>query len=165
MNSWQCAFFAASITSSSVAFRRPYRMFSMSVRWKRIGSCGTNDIAARKLSCVTSAMLCPSMAMTPSLTSNMRRRSFVIVDFPAPEEPTSVRRGGHAVRLAEDVRHLARIRERVEEAPQFAVDAQQPIEGGEKIRLDEHEIADLEEAAAPENGRAPQKADLDRDHE
>ncbi|KKW46279.1 MAG: hypothetical protein UY98_C0030G0007 [Candidatus Kaiserbacteria bacterium GW2011_GWA2_58_9] len=30
--------------------------------------------------------------MAPSLMSNMRRRSFVIVDFPAPEEPTSAMR-------------------------------------------------------------------------
>ena len=32
MNSWQCARFAAAITSFSDAFRFPYRMFSMSVR-------------------------------------------------------------------------------------------------------------------------------------
>jgi len=56
---------AARNTSSSVAFGRPYRMFSMIERWNSEMSCGTTEIASRRLCCVTREMSWPSMVTLP----------------------------------------------------------------------------------------------------
>ena len=42
-------------------------MFSRTERWNSEMSCGTTAIAARRLSCVTRAMSCPSIRMRPPL--------------------------------------------------------------------------------------------------
>ena len=61
----QRAAIAARSTSSSVEVGRPYRIFSMIDRWNSEMSCGTTEIALRRLSWVTREMLWPSMEMWP----------------------------------------------------------------------------------------------------
>src|SRR6266404_950714 len=59
----QRAAIAARSTSLSVAFGRPYRIFSRIERWNSEMSCGTTEIAWRRLCCVTLEMSWPSIVI------------------------------------------------------------------------------------------------------
>src|SRR5208283_2194685 len=52
-------------------------------------SCATSAIAPRNEASVTERISCPSIAMLPSSTSKNRGIRLSIVDFPAPDGPTS----------------------------------------------------------------------------
>ena len=64
-------------------------MFSAMVRCSICGSWGTYAMWRRSECCVTCAMSCPSMAMTPPSRSAKRSSSLVSVVLPEPEGPTS----------------------------------------------------------------------------
>mmetsp|Transcript_11466 Transcript_11466/g.30382 ORF Transcript_11466/g.30382 Transcript_11466/m.30382 type:complete len:316 (+) Transcript_11466:1755-2702(+) len=85
MKEWAFAFFAASITSSSVAVGRPNRMLSMMLPSKRVGSWDTMAICSRihfKLRWRTST---PSNFTLPDSTSYRRWMRDTVVLFPHPE--------------------------------------------------------------------------------
>ena len=91
MKSCALAATAAATISSSLASRRPYRMFSRTVPPNSVASCATSPIWPRRLSTVTSRMSMPSTRIVPAVTSHRRGISPTSVVLPEPDGPTRAR--------------------------------------------------------------------------
>ena len=79
----------ASLTSSSVALRRPKRTFSITVVSNRNGSCGTITRVSRSEAIRTSRRSIPATRTAPSVGSARRVSSLASVDLPEPVAPTT----------------------------------------------------------------------------